>query len=370
MIELTTILFATAYCVIQLICLLALLNKKSDTPLFEQSSSELPAISILLAARNEEENIHKCLRAIYNLNYPIEKLQVLIGNDQSEDQTAEIVLQYIVDKPHMQLVNISSSIGKARGKANVLAQLAHIASGDFFLITDADITVNKYWALELIHHFDGPMVGIVSGTTIVHDRGFMGRMQEIDWLYFMGLLKSFANLGLNCTAVGNNMGISKHAYWDVGGYEKLDFSVTEDYKIYKEVRKKGWQTKNILNRKSLNFSTATADFKLLMHQRKRWLTGAKELPFYWWILFTIFGLFTPAVIILCFYNVQIAILIYSLKLLLQTSTIWLLQKKLMLRKKLDYIVGYEYYSNIIAIATQVFYLWPGKMIWKNRKYRV
>lgn len=355
------------YCIIQGSCLLSLLL--TDDEIDSQiQTSDLPFISVLIAARNEQENIINCLRSIKHMDYPKEKLQVLIGNDQSEDETAALVTKYIADKPYMTLVNITEKLGKARGKANVLAQLAHKANGSVFLITDADIQVNTKWAKELVSHFDSPKMGIVSGTTIVKDKGYMGRMQEIDWMYFMGLLKSFANIKLHCTAVGNNMAIKRDAYFSTGGYETLEFSITEDYKMYNAVRKFGWKTKNILNPRSLNRSSAIANFTTLMHQRKRWLTGAKELPFYWWILFGVFALFVPSIILLAIVNIKLAVIFYGIKLSIQTATVVILQQQLRIKKNIDYLFGYEIYSLGIGLCTQLFYVWPSKLVWKNRSY--
>lgn len=356
------------YCIIQGCCLLSLLLTDDETH-SQIPVADLPFVSILIAARNEEENIINCLRSINHMDYPKEKLQVLIGNDQSEDETPNLIANYIADKSHMTLVNITEKLGKARGKANVLAQLAHMAKGSYFLITDADIQVNPKWAKELVTHFDSPKMGIVSGTTIVRDKGYMGRMQEIDWMYFMGLLKSFANIKLHCTAVGNNMAIKKEAYFSTGGYEHLDFSITEDYKMYNAVRKKGWKTKNILNPRSLNRSSAIASFITLMHQRKRWLTGAKELPFYWWLLFGVFGLFMPAIVLLAMVNLKLAVIFYGIKLSLQTATVVVLQQQLKIKKNIDYLFGYEIYSLGISLCTQLFYVWPSKLVWKNRSYQ-
>ena len=57
-----------------------------------------PKITIWIAARNEEENILNCLRSIEKLDYPIDYLQVLIGNDNSTDNTFTIIKEFIKDK--------------------------------------------------------------------------------------------------------------------------------------------------------------------------------------------------------------------------------------------------------------------------------
>src|SRR4051812_39579343 len=70
-----------------------------------------PLVSILVAARNEEDNILACLKAIDALSYPVHRLEVLIGNDESEDGTVELVQQFIHDKPPFRLYNITRRLG-------------------------------------------------------------------------------------------------------------------------------------------------------------------------------------------------------------------------------------------------------------------
>lgn len=358
------------YMLMQLMLLCSLAFSRNDIPRKYSAEQELPAISILVAARNEEANIKRCLDALNRLNYPKEKLQVLIGNDHSEDKTHELVALFIKDEPQFALIDIEDTLGKARGKANVLAQLAHKATGGFYLITDADIAVNPEWARELVQHFDTPEVGIVSGTTVVDDKGLMGNMQGIDWTYFMGLLKGFANIGVPCTAVGNNMGIRKEAYWATGGYENIDFSIVEDFKLYEQARLKGWKTKNILTVGTTNSSVAIKGVMNLLHQRKRWLMGGRELPFYWWIIFGLFGLFLPLVVVLAFFHLKLAIGLYLAKVVLQTATVFVLYSKMQIPVKPLYVLVYEVYTNVISLITQVFFALPVKTTWKKRIYKL
>lgn len=350
-----SVILLCLYISLQLLNMAAMLWHNADEAPKKPTDAELPLISILVAVRNESKHIIRCLDALNKLDYPKEKIQFLIGEDQSEDNTAELITAFIADKPSFRMVPITSTLGKAKGKANVLAHLAHLANGDFYLITDADVAVHENWAREMVSFFSNN-IGIVSGTTIVEDNGTrMGHMQEIDWMYFMGLLRSFGYYGLKCTAVGNNMAITKYAYWSTGGYEQIDFSVTEDFKLFKEVRARGFDTLNIMNKNVINRSAPVDDFQLLMHQRKRWLVGARELPFYWWLFFGIFGLFGPAIIVLFIYSLKLGLIFYGFKLLLQSLSVYLLKSKIDLRKNFDYLLPYEVYSVCVAVCTQVFF---------------
>jgi cellulose synthase/poly-beta-1,6-N-acetylglucosamine synthase-like glycosyltransferase len=365
-----TIILIGLHLLIQIILLCSIAFTSNEKPADLLAENEWPAISILVAARNEETNIERCLQALHQLDYPKEKLQILMGNDHSEDRTHELVAAFIIGKPQFTLIDIEKPLGKARGKANVLAQLAHKATGDFYFITDADIAVSSQWAKELVQHFDTPDMGIVSGTTVVEDAGLMGKMQGIDWAYFMGLIKGFATLGVQCTAVGNNMAIRKEAYWITGGYESFDFSIVEDYKLFKEVRLRGWDTKNILTEGTTNRSVSIKGMMNLLHQRKRWLMGGRELPFYWWLIFGLFSLFLPLIVVLAFFHLQLALGLYAVKLVLQSATVHVLYRKMKMEYKSVNVLLYDVYTNIISFVTQVFFVLPVKTIWKKRTYKL
>ncbi|NUM30791.1 MAG: glycosyltransferase [Bacteroidetes bacterium] len=328
-----------------------------------------PMVSILLAARNEEKTVERCLESFSKIDYPSDKIEFLIGNDASEDKTEEIVLKFIEYRPNFKLYNINEKLGKSAGKANVLAHLANAAKGEFYFITDCDVAVNSQWVKTILKSFTDD-VGIVSGTTTCKTGGFFENLQTLDWLHFMGYIKSFANASISCTSVGNNMAVRATAYWQTGGYEKIDFSITEDYKLFWEITRHGWQWRNILNPESLGLATYISNFTELLHQRKRWLIGAKELPINWKIVIVIFGLYIPAIIVLAYINIKLAIFFCIIKFIIQTAYIFSLIKltKLRFNKGIHYFFIYEIYLHFTTLATAIFYFLPIKSIWKGRKY--
>jgi cellulose synthase/poly-beta-1,6-N-acetylglucosamine synthase-like glycosyltransferase len=357
----------TLFICIQLMNLIVAINNGFDQPSHVIPDDALPEISVLVAARNEEKNIAACIQHLVALNYPKHKLHILIGNDQSDDNTEKIINEFVNQYPNVTQIHITNVLGKARGKANVLAQLAHVAKGNYFLITDADIQVSSNWARTLINFFK-PKVGIVSGTTLVSGKGFLANMQHMDWLYFMGLLLSFNRIRIPSTAVGNNMAITKEAYLSTGGYENIDFSVTEDYKLFEQVRKMGYQTINMINPESINISAPAADVNTLLNQRKRWLTGAKELPYYWWIIFAIYGSFWMALIVCLFINTPFALVFLAVKLFMQSVTIYWQQKQLAIQPNLVHLLCYEVYTLGLTLLTLFYFIIPKKLNWKNRYY--
>lgn len=329
---------------------------------------ELPMVSLLLAARNEEELIIRSLEHIAALDYPPDKIEVLIGDDQSTDKTSELVKSFIADKPQFTLYYIEDTLGKGRGKANVLAQLAHKAKGEFFFITDVDVALPETWIKAMLEQFE-PKVGIASGITMCERGGLFASLQSIDWLHFMGYIKAFAKVNVGCTSVGNNMAVRAEAYWETGGYENIDFSITEDYKLFKEVTGNGWQWKNDLDHRTLGLATHISSVKEMLHQRKRWLIGARELPLNWKAMIILYGLFIPALLILFTVNPNLAAITWFLKFLAQSVLITILCIKLKVKPfSFMLLIGYEFYVILNTIATALFYFLPFKSIWKGRVY--
>src|SRR5690554_6399724 len=62
-------------------------------------SHDWPRVSILVPARNEERHLHACLQSLGSLNYPLGRLQFIIGDDQSRDQTALIIKEWVSQGP-------------------------------------------------------------------------------------------------------------------------------------------------------------------------------------------------------------------------------------------------------------------------------
>lgn len=335
---------------------------------YQAEPQSWPQVSIWIAARNEEDNIERCLRAIQALEYPAEAIQILVGNDQSSDRTAWIVRAMAAEDPRIQLIDIEDRQDGLKAKARVMAQLDEHAKGAFYLITDADVCVAPTWAKGLLRSFK-PETGVVSGTTIVTGTNANSQLQSLDWCYFMGMLNTISYSGVPATAVGNNMAIRKEAYWQTGGYRRIQFSITEDYKLYSEVCKFGWKWDNIMQAEVLATSTAITGFVPLLHQRKRWLSGGRELPWYWWVLFGVFASFyfaLPGLIVLGFTPV---LYVWLAKWCLQSWQIRRIHALLGLSKPgWGHLVAYEPYLWILTLSTALFFVLPIKTNWKSRRY--
>ncbi|MFY8021093.1 MAG: glycosyltransferase [Bacteroidia bacterium] len=366
--ELILLVACWIYILLQLLSLAMLMAYKTPQKAKLIPSSDYPFVSILVAARNEEACIKRCILSLHALNYPLDKYEILIGDDASEDKTAEIVKELQSQIANLKLISIQSQLGNARAKANVLAHLVRAAQSDLIFVTDADIKVKPDWILSLLPHLRDQTIGIVSNATMVSGETLFAKMQQIEWMLGFGNIIAFEQMGLKSTAVGNNMAFTKKAYFDAGTYESIPFSVTEDFQLFRYIRMAAYKGLTILQPDGLNLSEAQVSLKKLLHQRKRWMMGALDLPFIWKLIFLLQGCFFPMMLILFFVHFKIALTLFIIKVFLQSCFIWRIGFQLKETKILFYLPVFTIYQECMVLLMSIFYLIPIQMDWKDRKY--
>ncbi len=324
-------------------------------------------ISILIAARNEERNIIRCLQAIDSQDYPKDKLDILIGDDDSSDGTAALVQGFIGGKPHFRLLPIRSQVAGLRGKTNVLAQLARQATGGFFLVTDADVCVPPTWVRGMLAEFT-PQTGVVTGVTTVAGKNLFARMQALDWVVNIYAAHRFSELGVPITAMGNNMAVTRAAYEATGGYAQVGFSLTEDFALFMDIIRRGYGFKNLFQTNVLAVSQPVATWRQLFRQRKRWMTGAFQLPWFIVVCFVAQALYLPVVLAFTLFYWKIGLSVMVLKWLIRMLATRQIVRKLRQEVSFSDLLLFEWYSDIVNFLYLVHYCFSKKTYWKGREY--
>ncbi|SNC66068.1 Glycosyltransferase, catalytic subunit of cellulose synthase and poly-beta-1,6-N-acetylglucosamine synthase [Hymenobacter gelipurpurascens] len=329
----------------------------------------LPRVSILIAARNEEAAIARCLRAIRALHYPPDLVEVLLGNDGSTDDTAAQAQASMEGYAgSFQIISIEEKLGTAHGKANVLAHLARVATSEYFFITDADIAVPASWLQGLLGHL-APGVGIVTGLTLVTGARLFHRLQGLDWLMSLGLVQVVTDLGRPVTAMGNNMLITRVAYEDTGGYEQLPFSIIEDFELFKAVLRHGYTSRNVFRPEVLAESLPIYTWRGLLHQRRRWMLGVEALPAWLKLCLGLYGSFHLVLLALAWLaGLKVALGVWLLKMLLQGGLAVLCFGRVGRRAPLELLPMFELYTILLTAGLTTFRLLPLRFEWKGRRY--
>lgn len=345
------------------------LSSVKDLPQPEPES--WPMAAVLIAARNEAGTLPACLAALEKADYPEERLSVWIGNDASEDNTAEVAKALCIGKKNFHVVNITQQWGQARGKANVLAQLASKAKpvADYYFITDADVRVPPGWIKGMLRHFK-PGVALVNGTTFTEGEGWFARMQAYEWMKGQGLMKAWTRLSADektLTAIGNNMVVERKAYEATGGYEKIPFSLTEDFELNRQLINRGYKSLQITTVDTKAYTRAVKTPGALLQQRKRWMTGAMQLP--WGVMVILFfqALFFPAILVSLYFYPLYGLCFLTAKILVQALVVRQMLLRLQEPPAIPFL-GFELYSFVSGVCQTLFYFLPFPVKWKGRRY--
>lgn len=333
-----------------------------------------PMVSILIAARNEENNIHELLSSLICLTYPIEKTQILIGNDGSTDKTAERIEEFIgqlsgSQKRMFEVFTIEKSIEGLKGKANVLAQLAYHAKGEYFLFTDADVEVPKHWIEKMLELFQqkrtDKKVGVAVGLTLVKNTNWFEACQAMEWLFALKLMKTMTDYHIPSTGMGNNMMVLAEAYQTVGGYEGIGFSIVEDYALYKAAIDAGYDFAQGFDASVMTVTKPPPNY---FEQRKRWVAGAISSGSILIFPALIQGFALPILLVISLFFWQIPLIVLMLNLLINSILGYLIFARLGQLRLIRYIPAYTAYMYVFWFLQLVSYFLPTRLVWKGRDY--
>lgn len=325
-----------------------------------------PKISVFIAVRNEQENLPALFESLINLDYPIDKLEIWFGNDGSTDRSVQLITDFCKSNPHARLVEIQpTTIQKA--KANVLMQLANQATGEYYFFVDADMQFEPDLLRNYLSYYRTEYGGI-TGTTLPLEQGFWSRFQRIDWCLALGMGSDVQSLGQFVTAMGNNMFISKEAYWSTGGYQNLPISVVEDFELYRAIQRQGYVFPILFSVDLLAATQPINSLFGLLQQRKRWMAAGTQLSVLMKIVLLSQAVYYPVWLVLLLVNWPVALVVFVLKTIVQAVYIKTKFNRLKQSISVFRLIIYELYNCIFTCLLLIFYVLPIQVRWKKRAY--
>lgn len=158
---------------------------------FYEINDDLPTINIVMAIHNEEKVLSQKLDSIFNSQYPIEKLHLIIGLDDCTDASHEIVESYHQKYPNHIHYQYSERLGKPE-MLNLLMRENTITS-DITVFTDANVMFTTHTLYQLVKYFKDSQVGLVDSKFILSSQ-IISHEEEKDYLNFEQQLKYYEGL--------------------------------------------------------------------------------------------------------------------------------------------------------------------------------
>ena len=349
-------------------CLLFIYGLKKEKS--EKNYSFEPKVSIVTAARNEEKNIHSFLESLASIDYPSEKLEIIVVDDNSTDATPKIIKEFVSGHPGILTLTAQLSKDHLRGKANAIAQGIDRSTGEIILMTDADCVVQPSWVRATAQNF-GEKTGVVAGLTLLQPGGWFAGMQSLDWAYILAVASAAMSLNNPLSCIGNNFSFRRSAYDEVGGYRGTKFSVTEDFALFKAITESGrWGYRYPFEKETLVFSRACSNMTELYRQKRRWGVGGKDMPISGMAIMVIAFCMHTLMLASPFVGINTTLLLSGV-LLKVVSDFLLIRIPLVKTEQTDqlkYFALFQLYYIVYVIMLPFAVFLGGRVVWKGRKY--
>jgi len=345
----------------------------------ENTSNHL-SVSVVIAVRNEAKNIRQLLEDLNRQDYPTHLLELIIVNDQSTDETAEIIknvsAQARINIFLLALTNDNQVYQSS--KKSALSLGISKAKGDLILTTDGDCRLNTRWVSSHAAFYHQEEIVFVTGPVLLEsDHSLFYSLQQMEFAALQGVSAALIQLKHPSMCNGANLSFKKAAYLEVNGYDGYGEIISgDDEFLMHKINKRFPDGVGFLKNKQAIVCTAPQpnwiDF---YHQRVRWSGKWKRHRNFQnaglalVIFFTYFAIVAGIVLsLISKFSFLITVILLFFKLIVEyiflNNVFEFYRKKFHLLHFILLEITYPFYALFFGISS-----FKGHYQWKQRNYR-
>jgi cellulose synthase/poly-beta-1,6-N-acetylglucosamine synthase-like glycosyltransferase len=232
---------------------------------------------------NEENNVSKCLNKLVRQSYPKNKLEIIVVNDRSTDNTEQIIKEYTSKYPFIRLITIHDIQNDIAPKKYAIDQAIQSARGDIILLTDADGRPTSQWVKQIVRSFTDEIGMVIGYAPYQMDnavQSFSKRLLSLEYLSHAAVAAASCGIGYPLTCVGTNMAYRKIVYEQLGGFGKYKKLLSGDDDLFlQRVRDEtSWKIAYVSNRQSHVYNAPPDRWEIFIQQRIRYASKGFKYP--------------------------------------------------------------------------------------------
>lgn len=351
------------------------------TPLYIPSFSnfDFPKVSVIIAARNEEDTIPLILKDLLMQDYPKDLLEIIVIDDHSTDNTTLQVLEFNDSQIHLIRLNESEPLNSYKKKA--ISKGIDQSTGDFILTTDADCRMGRHWVRTMAQFYiEGKYKMVSAGVAFLDKGNFFQRFQSMEFSILIGLGAASIRNGYPFTCNGANLGYSKSVFYELGGFSGIDnlASGDDELLLHKVSSHYPGEIGFVKSKEALVYTHAKENIQDFVKQRKRWASKSLKYKNRKMILVSViaffFNIFTLINLILVWFIPELRILLIIQILVKGILELFLMGPILKFMGQLDFLLksifllpfyfwAYTYYIVFVGLSGNTGkYEWKGRMV--------
>lgn len=279
--------------------------KRYPNPLEKGESSEhYPYVSLVVSAKNEEAVVQSLVQTIFALDYPQDRFELWVVDDNSEDQTLRILESLSQDFENLNILQRTKN--SSGGKSGALNEVLPLTKGTILGVFDADAIIHPNLLRHVVPLFGGDCIGAVQVRKSITNVGdnFLTRSQQSEMILDAFMQQQRVATGGVGELRGNGQFVLRQALDSCGGWNES--TITDDLDLTFRLHLAGWNI-DVLSTPAVNEEGVTRALAL-WHQRNRWAEGGYQRYLdYWPLLVTNKLGFAKSFDMLMFYVTQYAL---------------------------------------------------------------
>ena len=232
--------------------------------------ADYPKITILIACRNEESTIGNLLNSLAKQNYPKDKAEIIIVNDHSDDNTAQVIQQF--SNNGIRLLNLPDGLS---GKKNAMQIGVQHATSEIIITTDADCTMNEYWITSLVSYYLQYKPKLLVAPVVL--KPYTTVFQKLQSLEFLSLIGSGAGaIGLKRPIMCNGANLLFEKSVFKNNMEGNDYASGDDIFLLISTKKEDRKSIHFIKSfEAVVYTNSATNLRDFFQQRIRWTSKSK-----------------------------------------------------------------------------------------------
>lgn len=254
-----------------------------------------PKVSVIIPVRNESANITQLIEDLIGQDYLSEKIEIVVVDDFSEDDTVKIVTDFhderikIIELKNLLNPEDISTAYKKRALEIGIRQ----SSGEIIMTTDGDCRVSNRWISTMVGILQSSGNKLLTGAVLMDNTPTRFRkFQSLDFLGMMGITAAMLKMKIYNMANGANLIYEKKAFLEVDGFKGIDHLASGDDMLlmYKMAKKYQGAVGYAKHPDAVVYTETLSDIPSFLQQRFRWTAKSKDYQDkrMTWILGTVF----------------------------------------------------------------------------------
>jgi len=329
-------------------------------------------VAVVIAARNEEQHIERCIRSVLSQSMASDIMEVLVVDDQSTDSTSAVVLS--IDDERVTLLHTTEGY---TGKKAAISLAVEYTNSTVIATTDADCVVGENWLRSLLYQYELNKPKLIAGPIVYDtDRSLLQRFQYLDGVGNMAVTANGIRRQAYYMANGANLFYEKLLFNELGGYKDDSVSSGDDMLLIQRAAAAYPDYIRYLKCQAAVVHTRpVSSVSELISQRKRWATKSKNysdkgiVKVQAYVFMTV--LFMVANIILIPFTSGFSLFAFLFLAFMKGCMDYLLLSRMASyfgnRKPLESFMGAYLYFSLYILWAGWSALFPSSYMWKGRR---